>query len=190
MQDDDRGLARRVAAGDMLALEVLYRRHVGRVWRYAWFRTHSREAAAEIVQETFLRVARSARQFEGRSRFTTWLFAVVRSVAINHLRKQRRERAVVGEPAVLRLVSGGSDPPERAEHADTRRAVREALTRLPAAQRDALVLCDLSELSMKAAAELLGWSVPRVKTTLFRARRRLRDELKTHEPAADASVNT
>lgn len=67
MGDADAELVGRWAAGDAGALEALYRRYVERVWRYGWLRTHSREAAAEIVQETFLRVARSLGGFEGRS---------------------------------------------------------------------------------------------------------------------------
>ncbi len=61
---------------------------------------------------------------------------------------------------------------------EQRRAVRRAITSLPAAQRDAIVLCELAGWKVRQAADVLGWSESRVKVTLFRARRKLRDMLK------------
>jgi len=211
MGDGDAELAGRAGGGDMGALEALYRRHVERVWRYAWFRTHDREAAAEIVQETFVRLLRSVRQFQGRSLFTTWLFTLVRSVAIEYARRESAERRVRSPHATvqvagatlgaggLRLVRPEDDPglPRHspAEHADrlateeASEAVRRAVADLPAAQRDCVVLCELSGLSIREAAETLGWGESRVKVTLFRARHRLREMLREHGPAAGEEGN-
>ncbi len=186
MEHGDAELAARVGAGDQVALEALYRRHVRRVWRYGWYRTHSREAAADIVQETFLRVAASAGGFEGRSSFATWLFAVARSVAVKQARSERPSCSAI-DPNILRLIpaDGGADGPE---HEDTRQAVRRAVVNLPAAQRDAVVLCELSGLRIREAAEVLGWGESRVKVTLFRARRRLRDDLAAYvAPSEDGA---
>jgi RNA polymerase sigma-70 factor (ECF subfamily) len=173
MADADPQLVARYIRGDGGALEALYHRYVQRVWRYGWFCTRSRDAAEDIVQETFLRVARSLREFEGRSSFATWLFAVTRSVAVEHIRRTRREQAWADAPTVLRLVPPADAPIDE----DTRDAVREAVAELPGAQRDAVVLCELCGLSIREAAEILGWGESRVKVTLFRARRRLRDAL-------------
>jgi len=180
MADGDTELAARIATGDPLALEALYRRYVERVWRYAWFRTHSRDAAAEIVQETFLRVARSAGQFQGRSAFATWLFALTRSAAIDLARRARQSGGSDRPAEVLRLVRPDDDPPDPLGEEETRRAVRRAVADLPGPQRDAIVLCELSGLSIRQAAEVLGWGQSRVKVTLCRARRRLRELLKRY----------
>jgi RNA polymerase sigma-70 factor (ECF subfamily) len=180
MTDADSELVARCAAGDMSALEMLYRRHCDRVWRYAWFRTHSREAAADIVQDTFVQVARSIRSFEGRSAFSTWLFAVARSAAVQYARRQKRENNAARDPQVLRFVPTAelAARPDRLSEAETREAVREAVAGLPGSQRDALVLCELAGLRIREAAEVLGWTEARVKTTVFRARRALRERLK------------
>ena len=92
MVDQDAQLVGRCRSGDKAALELLFRRYVDRVWRYGWFVTRSREAAGDIVQETFLRVARSVAGFEGRSTFSTWLFALTRSSAMEYLRRIGRRR--------------------------------------------------------------------------------------------------
>lgn len=178
MGDWESELVRRCASGDAAALEVLYRRYVDRVWRYGKFRTRSSDAAAEIVQETFLRVARSAKQFEGRSSFGTWLFAIARSVTIQYQRRQRREISSP-EGTVFRL-NVGVEPGTEGVEGETRDRVRTAIGALPGAQRDAVVLCELLGLSIREAAEVLSWGESRVKVTLFRARRRLRELLKDH----------
>lgn len=184
MGDTDAELAGRCAAGDTGALEDLYRRYVERVWRYGWLRTHCREAAAEIVQETFLRVAHSVGGFQGRSSFATWLFAVTRSVAIEHARRDRRSQGVADAADVIRFVPAADQAADRMDE-EQRHAVGEAVADLPAAQRDAIVLCELLGWKVRDAAEVLGWSESRVKVTLFRARRRLRDVLSPY--AADES---
>ena len=178
MGDADAELVRRWAAGDAGALETLYRRYVERVWRYGWLRTHNRDAAADIVQETFLRVARSVGGFQGRSSFGTWLFAVARSVAIEQCRRDQRFRVADDRAGVIRLVPAPGDDARLDD--EQRRAVRRAITDLPPAQRDAIVLCELAGWKVRQAAEVLGWSESRVKVTLFRARRKLRDMLKPY----------
>lgn len=180
MAHPDRELAHRCAAGDMTALEAIYRRYVDRVWRYAWFRTHSREAAAEIVQETFLRVARTVGQFEGRSSLATWLHAVTRTVAIEHYRREGSQGAHTRDPTVLRLIPSAAGEANGPDEEELRERVRLAVKELPAAQRDAIVLCGLSGMSVREASEVLGWGEARVKVTLFRARRRLGELLMDH----------
>ena len=176
MSDTDSQLADRCRSGDRAALEAIYHEYVDRVWRYGYHRTRSREGAGEVVQETFLRVMRSISRFEGRSSLGTWIFAIARSVAIEMRRKSARDRA--SEPVVLRLVPDGDDPGDSRDREEARESVRRALRCLPEAQHDAIVLYELSGLTIKETAEVLGWSESRVKTTLFRARRQMRDALK------------
>lgn len=182
MVESDRKLAKLAAKGDGAALEVLYRRHVERVFRYAYLRTRHRDVACDIAQEVFLRVTRSVRQFKGNSEFTTWLFAIARTTTIEFSRRQQRERQGSAEPGVLKLIPIEEDPADQGFDAGVRRQVREAIHQLPGQQRDAIVLCQISGLSIKDAAEVLGWSQSRVKVTLFRARHKLKDWLRQRLP--------
>lgn len=176
MTGDEQHLVSRCAAGDRLALEILYRRYVERVWRYGWFVTQSREAASEVVQETFLKLATAANQFQGRSSFATWLFTLTRSATGVVLRKRRRTFPETGKRPLLRIVGVESPPPGPSEE-ETKESVRRAVGELPPAQRDVVILCELGEQSIKEAGALLGWTEAKVKTTLFRARARLREKL-------------
>lgn len=177
MAQSDAELAKRASQGDTTALEALYHRYVHRVWRFAWLRTNSRDEAADIVQETFLRVVRSVGQFRGDSSFTTWLFLVTRSVAIERARRAHRDRLINVEPGVIRLVTAELDTEATTLNQESRDAVRQALADLPGSQRDAIILYELSGLSIRDTARILDWSESRVKVTLFRARRALRDLL-------------
>jgi len=184
MVDPDAHLAARCRTGDNAALELLFRRYVDRVWRYGWSVTRSRDAAEEVVQETFLRVAKSVAGFEGRSTFATWLFALTRSAAMEWLRRRRLEQQRRTDPAILRLVRSDEIDQAVGDAEESSDAVRRAIAELPGAQRDAVVLCELVGMSMADAAAVLGWGKSRVKVTLFRARRRLREMLRGHVAGA------
>ena len=165
-------------ARDPEALDALYRQHVAGVWRYAFARTRCRTAAGEIVQETFCRALKGLRRFRGRSSVRTWLFTLVRAATADHLRRAVRQRE---QTQRLRLVAGDdvATPTVDASEAVERRraAVHEAIAELPDAQREVVVLCELAELNTREVAAVLKWSEARVRVTLFRARRRLRELL-------------
>lgn len=191
MSDRD---ARRIARGTKArseALRELFDRHAVMVWRYGYARTGCREAAADIVQETFLRAVRSFDSFEGRSAAGTWLYAIARTVAIDHARREQRQRRLIEAPQIFRLVrlagddSDAGDPRGSAPASeegglddDQRDEVRHAVADLPSAMRDAIVLCEIGGMTIREACEVLGWSESRVKVTLFRARRKLAEKLR------------
>ncbi|MBI1826998.1 MAG: RNA polymerase sigma factor [Planctomycetes bacterium] len=204
MIDPDAQPVARCKRGDREALELLFRRYVDRVWRYGWSVTRSRESAAEIVQETFLRVANSIGSFEGRSTFATWLFTLTRSATMEFLRRERQETRRRADANVLRLITTDevrevrrevrlparsaddvlaavSDSriarPNDADRDATREAIHKAIAELSGAQRDTVILCELVGMSIAEATEVLGWGESRTKVTLFRARRRLRELL-------------
>lgn len=174
-------------------LEALYWRHAERVWRYARYFSGDSEVASEIVQESFLRVARNLPAFEGRSKFSTWLYTVVRSAAVDITARRRRHASMQsaaepGEPDPMSSIPANDQGPDQiAAGEETKAAVRAAVGRLPENEREAVVLCELQELSLREAGEVLGWSETRVKVTLFRGRRRLRTLLKHYVEAGSAT---
>lgn len=177
MGDADAELVAAVRDGRRSAEEVLatlYWRHAERVWRYARYFSGNDDTAAEIVQESFLRLVRNLGHFEGRASFSTWLYTIVRSVAIDATTRQRKTRGNVEEDAMARLPAKDDEPLHELIDSETRAAVREAVGKLPENEREAIVLCELQDLSLKDACGVLGWSESRLKVTLYRARRRLR----------------
>jgi RNA polymerase sigma-70 factor (ECF subfamily) len=187
MPESDAECVSAYKAGNNSALETLYWRHAERVWRYAHYFSGSDDAASEIVQETFVRVAQHLRSFEGRAQFSTWLFAIVRSVAIDQTTKRRRAPAATEAETMEQVPASTPGPAEKLDDAETRAAVRAAIARLPENEREAVLLCEIEDLPLRTAGEILGWGEGRVKVTLFRARRRLKELLAPHVGATRGS---
>lgn len=173
-EERDDVLLRRAAKGDEDAFTLLYRRHQGPLYRYALRMTASAWAAEEVVQEVFMTVIRDPKKFDAeRGAVGAFLFGIAR----NRVMKQR-ERA----PKELPLEEPGEDgtvsnePPELvtpavwAERAERAERVHDAVLSLPAEFREAVVLCELQELSYDEAARLIGCPIGTIRSRLHRAR--------------------
>jgi RNA polymerase sigma-70 factor, ECF subfamily len=181
----------RVAAGDAGAFTDLFRRHRALVFRFALHMTGSRAAADDVTQDVFLAVMRDAGRYEpGRSSEAAWLCGIAR----NHVRRRRSEdRFLVPLPA-----SGSVDEeaPREPGHGDALHGlmrdervevVRRAVASLPLRYREAIVLCDLQEMSYADTAAALGCAVGTVRSRLSRGRALLASKLgggRATEPAA------
>ncbi|MGH7142973.1 MAG: RNA polymerase sigma factor, partial [Planctomycetota bacterium] len=99
--------------------------------------------------------------------------------ALERVRSERRGTAAAqgGRPVSDEQPAPGGDPADLVALTETRAQVRAAVARLPEHEREALVLFEIEGLSMQEAGEVLGWSTAKMKVTVFRARRRLRDLL-------------
>lgn len=167
----DEALLQRAAAGDRGALARLYRRHHRSVHDLCFRLTGDAAAADDLVQEAFLRVYRYGAGFDGRARFSTWLYRLVRNLCIDHLRagqrEERRRRRLPdsGEPSVA--------PPADGDEARLD-LVRQALKRLKPERREVLVLSRYQGLKYREIAEVLEISLDAVKARAHRALRDLR----------------
>jgi RNA polymerase sigma-70 factor (ECF subfamily) len=179
MTDSDEALIAAVAAGDREAFGLLYRRRRPDVYRFALHMTGRPATAEDIAQDVFLAVIREARRFQaGRSGVVPWLLGIAR----NHARRRLTERRYEPLPAARDEPQVVSDP---AESLDRRRrvdALRRALGCLPIAYREAVVLCDLQELTYEDAAAAAGCAIGTVRTRLHRGRALLVNIMKSgHE---------
>jgi RNA polymerase sigma-70 factor (ECF subfamily) len=192
--------------GDHDALDELVRRNQDRVYSFAMRMCRNVEDAKDILQETFLGVVRSIRDFRGESRFTTWLYRIASNAC---LKKRRRgvfdpepEQEISLDALMPRPDAEGRKPEipdwsEDAERALLRgelaRHMEAAIDKLPRDYRIVLVLRDVEGLSAEEAAEALTLSVPAVKSRLHRARVFVRQELSRYfeadRPAGRAGSN-
>ena len=176
---DEEGLWRAARNGDPRAYEQVYERHRDRVFGQAARLLRSRIEAEDVTALVFLEAWRrraDVRVVEGS--VLPWLLVTTNNVVRNVARAARRHRAAMDRIASLAPVR--ADAEEAFEDVDSgpeRSAVRHALAQLRPPDRDVLVLCVVSELSMEAAAAALGVPVGTVKYRLSRAKRRLADRL-------------
>jgi RNA polymerase sigma-70 factor (ECF subfamily) len=177
-------LVRGAQAGDEAAFEQLVRRHYAQIHRWALARTGDRDDADDVTQEVLMRLNRHLSSFDGRSRFTTWLYQVTSSAAADLHRKQaRRERLAVRvgrEPAPT-----SHDPREEHDAADEKRVsglVRTFLEELSERQREIFDLCDLQGFGPAEVSAMLKLEPVTVRSHLFRARKAIREKILESSP--------
>lgn len=174
-QDRDDVLLRRAAKGDEEAFTHLYRRHQAALYRFALRMTGNAWAAEEVVQDVFMTLMREPRKYDAeRGPVGAYLFGIARNRVMKHLERLPRELSV-DEPN-----SNGSRAAEAAAHAFTpahwaeqqerSERVRAAVLELPAEFREAVVLCELEELSYEEAAQLSGCPIGTIRSRLHRGR--------------------
>lgn len=190
----DEELLRRTEAGDKEAFVELYRRRQGEIYRFAWHMSGSRTVAEEVTQEVFLILVRGESKYE-RSRGTVaaFLFGAARNHVLRCLERDGKYVAIYAAGTVHGHGAGygsgdeGDAPGKELVSADnplgelvrneTIEAVRRAVLALPEAYREAVVLCDLSEMSYAEAARAMGCPEGTVRSRLHRARALLAERL-------------
>ena len=194
MQNDDRPiqaatdedefiLVDRVLAGDRRAFETLVRRHERRVFRVALAVLGNVEDAEDAMQETFVKAFRHLEQFGKASRFSTWLTRIAINESIQKRRKQKNyvplEESETGEAHFTsqRYEPWKTNPEALYGKQELHRIIEEAIQSLPEIYREAFVLRDVEELSAEEAAEVLGTTIPALKSRLLRARLMMRETL-------------
>ena len=133
--------------------------------------------AYDISQQAFVRVWRNFKKWEPRKGFRAWLYAIIRNLCMTHLRRQKR-RGEIDVDSVPHLTSSDADPEKALVDEEIKRAVREAIFKLPPEQQDVVILVDINGLKYVEAAEILGVPVGTVMSRLYYARRKLAQMLK------------
>lgn len=175
MHDSDEELIAAVAAGDRDAFAALYRRRRPDVYRFALHMTGAPAAAEDVAQDVFLAVIREAQRYTpGRSGVVPWLLGIARNLALRRITERRHEPLPDQgfEPGVV------VDPAEAVARGQEIATLRAALATLPVAYREAVVLCDLQELSYQEAADAAGCAIGTIRSRLHRGRGLLADTLR------------
>lgn len=159
-----------VASGPSLEkrLEALHDRSAG--WALSccgW----DRDEASDLLQAVYLKVLEGRARFEGRSRFSTWLFGVIRVTASERRRKRMRRRLLLRENLAGNVPSVRADEGISIESA----RLRSALTVLPNRQREVLHLVFYSDLSIREASEVMGVGLGTARVHYERGKKRLRE---------------
>lgn len=174
---------RRAAAGDAAAFREVFRRHRSDVARLVYRMLNAPADLEDVVQEVFVQVYRSLKDFRGQSKFTTWLHRVTVNVVLMH-RRSAKSRPVLTPEAPNDVVADEHQlgPHEVAERGERLRAFQRLLGRLAEKKRIVFILHELEGLSPAEIAEIVGAPVLTVRTRLFYARREL-EEMLPEEPS-------
>ena len=191
MQNDtnmpsDADIVRQVVDGNVNAFEILLKRHQELVLRIVNKRLPGHEVE-ETIQDVFVRAYRSLPTFKGAGVFSHWLASIAVRTCYDYWRKAYRSREIPLSELTDRhqqwlenVMSGQSEEwsAPKGYRSEASEVLDWALAKLPAENRMVLELVYFEGLSVKEAANLLGWSVANVKVRLFRARKKLEKTLK------------
>jgi RNA polymerase sigma-70 factor, ECF subfamily len=184
-QHPDVALVERVRGGDVSAYDTLVRKYERQIFRIAQHITQNREDAEDVMQDAFLKAYEKLDQFQGNSKFYTWLVRIAVNESLMRLRKRRTGKMVsidedleTEEGSVPRdLADWAPDPEQNYNQSELAEILRKTIQGLPQGFRVVFALRDVEGLSTEETAETLGLSVPAVKSRLLRARLQLRERL-------------
>jgi len=182
---DEMALVHAAKAGDLEAFSQLVNRYDRNIFRIAQHITHNEEDAQDVVQDAFLKAYQNLERFQENSKFYTWLVRIAVNEALMKLRKRRNDRTVsldedveTEEGSMPREVADWSPNPEQLYgQSELGDILKKTIQGLPPGFRTVFVLRDVEGLSTEETAEMLGLSVPAVKSRLLRARLQLRERL-------------
>ncbi len=183
----DEILVKKSQEGDYTSFEELVRRHERKIYKLAYRMMGNKEDANDILQETFLRAFRKLSSFEGKSKFSTWLYRIAVNLCLMRKRKEKKMKTVSLDVPVL--TAGGDEikrelrddwsenPLATLENEEVREILSKAIDLLPEEYRTVLILRGVNGFSNEEVAKMLEISLPAVKSRLHRARLSLRDAL-------------
>lgn len=168
---DEAALVARVADGDLRGFEALYRLYNRRLSRFILNMVHRPHLAEEILNDTLMVVWRKAAAYDGRSKVSTWIFAIAYRRALNALRSLK-------EPIEDKNAERRESPEEGPEQQLGRQQIHDlllnAMTKLSADHRAVVDLTYFHEMDYREIAEVMACPVDTVKTRMYHARRHLK----------------
>jgi len=181
----DHELIRRAQRGDEDAFRILVERHQQRAFRIARTLVPSRDDAADLAQEAFLRIFRSLDRFDFNHEFTTWLYRIVTNLGIDHLRKRRPTFSTSGseddDGEFDLLDEDAPSPSDNLEREETAARVRAIIDRMPPHFRSVLALRELEGLPCTEIARIVGATHVTVRWRLHRGRKMFQEEWERQE---------
>jgi RNA polymerase sigma-70 factor, ECF subfamily len=175
----------RLADGQEAALTELMARHAQKLFHYLMRCLQNEEDAADLAQETFVKVYQNRTRFDRRQKFSTWLYTIATNLVKDRYRWRSRHPQVsldADTPDLHKslretLPQGGLSPRDQAQARERVDAVRRAVAALPEELRQPLILAEYEDRSHVEIGLILGCSAKAVESRIYRARQQLRQKL-------------
>jgi len=175
-QTTDSELVRTMLGGDRDAFAELYRRRQRDVYRFALHMTGVPDLAEDVTQEVFMVLMRKGNEYdELKGSVNAFLLGVARNYALRRLRQERHFVTIEDAASIASFDAGASEKLTRTEAI---LAMHKAVLSLPEHYREAVVLCDLQELTYAEAAAVLDCAIGTLRSRLHRARTMLSEKLR------------
>lgn len=182
MNRDEAELISRCQKGDQDAFKEIFDQYHKKVYRIAYGVVRRREDALDIVQEVFIKLFHSIRNFKGKSHFYTYLYRIAMNASIDQARKMGKfPSSTLDEEGGIQLSDGVEKRPDQVLlHKELEGRVNAAMESLPTDQRMALILREVEGLSYQEMAEAMGCSIGTVMSRLHYGRKKIQELLKDY----------
>ncbi|MCO6359622.1 RNA polymerase sigma-70 factor (ECF subfamily) [Roseivirga pacifica] len=165
----------KVKQGDMVAFNALIDEYKAMAFTLSLRLLKNREDAEEATQDAFVKAYKNIGQFEGKSKFSTWLYTIVYHTALTQMRKRKLETTDISNELIENsgAFSESGKEWQRLQRVERSNYIQQALDRLLEDDQVAITLFYLNENSLAEISEITGWEMSNVKVRLHRARKRL-----------------
>ena len=175
----------RAQKGDIGSYQNIYDSFARKVLNFIYRMVHSLEEAEDLTQETFVAVYQKLGTLQDSDKFEAWLFRIARNFIYQRYRKRAPAAVSIDAPSedgrlMTELVDGRKNPDEEYQTQELEGVISHVIADLPEKYREVFVLSALQHLSYQQIADIVGRSVPSVKTDIHRARLEVRDSVKKY----------
>jgi len=179
---DDIAIIQLVLQGQQAAYATLVNKYQQYVFTLAMRYVNNRELAEELSQDVFVKAYRYLADFKGNSKFSTWLYTIVNSTCLSHLRKKKDETILLEEETMVSLSDSrhGEQPASRTDAMQQKKMLDAAIKRLSEEDARVVTLFYLAEQSIEEIGIIMGLTAGNVKIRLYRARQKLKEILETN----------
>jgi len=188
--EKEEDLVQGLKKGDLKAFDTFVERYQKKIYALAFNMTHNPMDAQDVVQEVLLTIFRKIGTFQGKSAFSSWVYRITLNAVYMKLRSKKKQQTVSLDDMLPNFNHSGyhqdkiRDWSQNSESLlfsnETREVIQNAVNLLPEKEKVVFVLRDVDELSTERVGEILGLTVPAVKSRLHRARLFLRKKLSTY----------
>ena len=180
--ESDIELMLRTKSGDDSAYSELMRRHYKGVVNYIYRFTHVQENSEDLAQEVFMRIYKSAKNYEPEAKFSTWLYKIATNVCLTNVKKKKPDYSLdeIVENSGEVSDSHSTISDELLYRKEIKTMIVKAMESLPEREKIAIMLCKYQGLSYEEVSQVLDCSVGAVKAYVHRGRMKLIDKLKPY----------
>jgi RNA polymerase sigma-70 factor (ECF subfamily) len=182
LMNSSENLVSHARRGDDEAFRLIFERYSRPIISFIYDMVGQRELAEELTQETFVRAYKNLTGLRDQSKLSTWLFGIAKNVARESIRSRYKEDHKVGieDDYVAELSDGGLPPDSQLLNKELNRVIQDALLTLDEDKRTVFTLKVFHQRSYEEIAEITGFSIPKLKTDLHRARAEMRRRIRPY----------
>ena len=173
---NDIEIAKEIALGNQIVFEDFFNQHKLKVMNLCYGMTHNSDCAEDLVQDIFIEIYSSAKNFQGKSKLSTWLYRIAFNKTVNYLRKEKIKKLFVNFETSKHNLQSDNRSDFSLEEKEKIETLHKVIDKLPSKQKQAIILFVYNELPQKEIAEIMNCSLASVEVLIHRAKKLIKNK--------------